>query len=443
MAKVEKTVFISYRRVDISWALLVYHYLTANGFDVFFDYTSIHSGDFEQIIISNIKARAHFLIILTPTALDRCGESEDWLRREIETAISERRNIVPLLFGGFNFGDPSISENLKGELAKIKNYNGLEVPASYFDAAMERLCSQYLEITLDAVLHPISDEVQKVVEEQKVAANRAISQKKEIEEKPRISKKLKTVDMLPERLKLKDMEFCRIPAGSFLMGNDESLDGKTHDDEKPEHTVNIPYDYWMAKFPITNEQYNTFVQNQNRGHPVSGWERKRDHPVVLVSWKDAKVFCRWLSDWVDKELPIKLVLRMPTEAEWEKGARGMDGLIFPWGDTFDETKCNTKEGGKGRTTPVGTYSPGGDSIYGCADMSGNVWEWTQSLYVPYPYRETNNPEKVGVDEERVARGGSWSRNWDLARSSFRGSSPPAFRGLELGFRVVAAPPFKS
>ena len=103
MANIDKTVFISYRRKDISWALAVYHYLTKNDYDVFFDFTSIPSGDFEQNIISNIKARAHFLVILTPSALDRCYEPEDWLRREIETALSEKRNIIPLFFDNFSF----------------------------------------------------------------------------------------------------------------------------------------------------------------------------------------------------------------------------------------------------------------------------------------------------------------------------------------------------
>lgn len=115
MVQVEKTVYISYRRVDISWALLVYHHLTANGYDVFFDYTSIPSGDFEQIIISNIKARAHFLIILTPTSLDRCSQPGDWLQREIETAISEKRNIIPVFFDGFSFGTPSVEKALTGQ----------------------------------------------------------------------------------------------------------------------------------------------------------------------------------------------------------------------------------------------------------------------------------------------------------------------------------------
>jgi formylglycine-generating enzyme required for sulfatase activity len=185
MARPEKTVFISYRRKDISWALAVYHYLTKHDFDVFFDYKSIPSGDFEQIIVGNIKARAHFLVILTPTALDRTSDPGDWLRREIENAISERRNIIPLFFDGFNFGAPSVSKKLTGKLGRLKRYNGLEVPAGYFDEAMERLRGRYLNVTLDAVLHPVSEEVQKKVKEQQVAANQAILSKEELEEQTR------------------------------------------------------------------------------------------------------------------------------------------------------------------------------------------------------------------------------------------------------------------
>lgn len=174
MANIEKTVFISYRRKDIAWALAVYHYLTKHDYDVFFDFTSIPSGDFEQSIIGNIKARAHFLVIMTPSSLDRCSESGDWLRREIVTALSEKRNIIPLFFDGFNFGAPSVSEKLTGDLATLEKYNGIDVPLAYFDAAMERLRNKYLNVALDAVLHPVSSEAQKVVEKQKVAADGAI-----------------------------------------------------------------------------------------------------------------------------------------------------------------------------------------------------------------------------------------------------------------------------
>src|SRR5687767_12075337 len=179
MARIEKTIFISYRRKDISWALAVYQYLTGQKYDVFFDYTSIPSGDFEQIIVSNIRARAHFVLILTPTALDRCSEPGDWLRREIETAIDEKRNVVPLFFEDFSFSAPGVADKLTGKLGVIQDYNGLDIPAGYFTEAMERLCEQYLNIPLDAVIHPVPTEVRKVVKEERVAADRALQEKKE------------------------------------------------------------------------------------------------------------------------------------------------------------------------------------------------------------------------------------------------------------------------
>lgn len=179
MARTEKTVFISYRRKDISWALAVYQYLMSQKYDVFFDYTSLSGGDFEQVIISNIKARAHFVLILTPTALDRCDQPGDWLRREIETAIDEKRNIIPLFFEGFNFGAPSVIGKLTGKLVAINHYNGLDVPGGYFIEAMERLCSRYLNLPLNSVLHPVTTEVRKKVDEEKIAANNALLQKKE------------------------------------------------------------------------------------------------------------------------------------------------------------------------------------------------------------------------------------------------------------------------
>lgn len=102
-----------------------------HGYDVFFDYQSINSGGFEQVILQNIKARAHFIIILTPSALERCKNPGDWLRREIETAIDENRNIVPLMLEGFDFGSPLIREALTGKLALLSGINALPVPDAY------------------------------------------------------------------------------------------------------------------------------------------------------------------------------------------------------------------------------------------------------------------------------------------------------------------------
>src|SRR5262249_3636686 len=144
MERIEKTVFISYRRTNFPWALAIYKELTHHGYDVFFDCLSISSGDFEQVILENIKARAHFIIVLTPSALERCDDPADWLRREIETALATQRNIVPLMFEGFDFSTPALARHLIGKLAVLKSYNALSVPAQYFDAAMTRLRENYL-----------------------------------------------------------------------------------------------------------------------------------------------------------------------------------------------------------------------------------------------------------------------------------------------------------
>ena len=97
MARIERSVFISYRRTNFPWALNIYQNLHHNGYDVFFDFEGIGPGDFETVILENITSRAHFLIVLTPSALERCSEPGDWLRREIETAIDSKRNIIPLM----------------------------------------------------------------------------------------------------------------------------------------------------------------------------------------------------------------------------------------------------------------------------------------------------------------------------------------------------------
>ena len=171
--RIEKAIFISYRRTNMPWALAIYQNLTERGYDVFFDFQSINSGDFEQIIIGNIRSRAHFVVILTPSALERCNNPGDWLRREIETALDEKRNIIPLFLEGFSFGSPSIAQYLNGKLALLKSYNGLNVPADYFNEAMDRLVNRFLNVPLDAVLHPVTRAVQNAIDLQQTAASQA------------------------------------------------------------------------------------------------------------------------------------------------------------------------------------------------------------------------------------------------------------------------------
>jgi hypothetical protein len=167
MARIEKTVFLSYRRTNATWALAIFQDLTHRGYDVFFDFDGIAGGDFERVILENIKARAHFLALLTPSALERCGDPKDWLRREIETALDSQRNIVPLMLDGFEFG---AVDQLTGMLVTLQHYNGLRVPVDYFSEAMVRLCEKYLNVPLEAVLHPASPTAQQAAETQQAAA---------------------------------------------------------------------------------------------------------------------------------------------------------------------------------------------------------------------------------------------------------------------------------
>jgi tetratricopeptide (TPR) repeat protein len=173
MGRIEKTVFISYRRTNIPWALAIFQNLTHHGYDVFFDFSGIASGDFERVILGNITSRAHFLALLTPSALERCDEPGDWLRREIEIALEARRNIVPLMLEGFEFSTPSIGNKLTGKLADLKRYQALRIPADFFMEAMDRLRGTYLSVPLDGVIHPAPPAARQEAKHQRVVAESA------------------------------------------------------------------------------------------------------------------------------------------------------------------------------------------------------------------------------------------------------------------------------
>jgi formylglycine-generating enzyme required for sulfatase activity len=244
------------------------------------------------------------------------------------------------------------------------------------------------------------------------------------------------------RLPFDEPELILIPAGKFLMGSDPQGDKYAKDNEQPQHSLYLPA-YSIAKTPVTNAQYVAFVQ-ATRHRPPELWEgiakpskSLENHPVVYVSWKSAAAYCRWLAHVTGK------LYRLPTEAEWEKAARGPDGRIYPWGNERDTARYNVYESGKGTTTSVGSY-PSGASPYGVLDMAGNIWEWCATKQdKPYPYNVSEDEWSDNYLKERavrVLRGGAFNFSGSYARCAFRGRLN--FDGAYdcIGFRVVVSLP---
>lgn len=218
-------------------------------------------------------------------------------------------------------------------------------------------------------------------------------------------------------------EWVPIPKGEFSMGAGEQT-----------HRVYVE-DFSISKALITNFQYHLFTKIKGYPSPPH-WENgrppknKESHPVVNVTFQDALNYCEWLSSVTGK------VIKLPTEAEWEKAARGdSDERAYPWGNVFDPIRCNNEELGIGDTTPVGIFSEGA-SPYGTLDMAGNVWEWTRSLCSPYPYNSADGREIILDGNMPVLRGGAFVYYVRLLRCSARYCNIPQPMSNYYGFRVV-------
>ena len=224
-----------------------------------------------------------------------------------------------------------------------------------------------------------------------------------------------------------------IPEGPFIMGTFPTGLRKT-DHEEPQRTVTLNT-YYIGKFPVTNAQYAQFVEDTGY-YPPRFYADSRfnipDCPVVGVSWYDAREFLRYLNELTDD------AHRLPTEAEWEKAARGTDGREYPWGNEWDSAKTNSSESHLKRTTPVDSY-PEGVSPYGCYDMGGNVYEWCIDWFHPetYQYAPAENPFGPAEGRRKVIRGGSWvPRGQFAARCANRAAYEPIEMVHNVGIRIA-------
>jgi formylglycine-generating enzyme required for sulfatase activity/predicted MPP superfamily phosphohydrolase len=248
------------------------------------------------------------------------------------------------------------------------------------------------------------------------------------------------------RINIQEPPMIEIPAGEFTRGSNE------HDSEKPVRKIYLDA-FEIGKYPVTNHEFKAFVDekgydNQELWTPESWQWRKEKNifeprfwhdrkwngpnfPVVGVSWYEAFAYAAWLSRKTGDSYCL------PTEAQWEKAARGSDGFLYPWGEEWQADHCNSDECDLDRTSPVGIF-PAGESPYGCLDMAGNVWEWCADWYGEDYYKESpdSNPCGPGDGSNRVYRGGSWGYSRQLCRGASRGWGHPVNRGRDLGFRLA-------
>lgn len=365
--------FISHTHEDAETAQRLANDLRSFGCKIWMAPDSIQPGEkWAEAIGRGLEESGVFLLLLSPEAI-----ASSWVRTETNAAIELNHNgemrLFPLLLRNCKvpillrtYQHISLQDGYKQGFSRLWQilYPPVDVPSWVFDPAVNKPLSGELQVWV----HPKSG-----------------------------------------------LEMIRIPAGEFLYG-----------DEKRKQYLD---EFWIAKTPVTNAEYKRFLDaNSDYDVPYRNedwakkynWDRQRrtfpegkaNHPAVLVSWHDAKAYADWAG------------LKLPTEQQWEKAARGTDGREYPWGDDWRENYCNTSEAGLGTTSPVGRFSPQGDSAFGCVDMAGNVWEWTDSKW---------KPGSTGW----ALRGGSWYLNQLNARVAKRDGRNPDVAFKDIGFRLVA------
>ncbi|HET6976340.1 MAG TPA: SUMF1/EgtB/PvdO family nonheme iron enzyme [Pyrinomonadaceae bacterium] len=387
------SIFLSHNHADKPFVRKLASDLTKSGVKVWLDEAEILIGDsLIEKIGAGIETTAFLGAVLSTNSV---GSS--WVKKELEIALNEeidgkRRKVLPILIE-----DCAVPSFLKGKL-----YADFRRPDSY-------------KLEFNKLLKSLGISVD-------------LSQNTPFE---------------PETV--------LIPKGSFLMGSDPAIDPLAEADEQPQHELFLDY-YYLGKTPVTNGQFAEYVRQTNKiperwkgfdYDPQKGIRPGLENrPVVWISWYDAADYCAWLSAETGKKY------KLPSEAEWEKGARGTDGLIYPWGNRYSAELARNADTDlidhTETSVDVDSYHRGA-SPYGLLHMAGNVQEWTSSLWgenpktsFPYPYDPGDGREDLSAPENigRVVRGGSWMHRSQSIRCAYRNGSHPNIPGAYIGFRVA-------
>jgi formylglycine-generating enzyme required for sulfatase activity len=374
-------------------------------------------------------------------------EESDWVKDEVKIALDKKIKIIPI-----RIEDVSPQEALRILKFRCQWMDAFTPPLGKHIESLVKIVSRHLGLEpvipvkkeklkekpeADQV-KPAAREIKPVKEDKKETSDMPGDVKKVI---PTAHKVDKNKNGYWEAYYQDGIVMVYIPPGEFMMGQtDEEKKwlitkvgreeyNSYYTNEIPLHKVYLD-GYWIGKYEVTFAQYDRYCNETKIEKPDDeGWGRE-NRPVIIISWDGAAAYCDWLSQ------KIGLKFKLPTEAQWEKAARGNDQRKYPWGSREPDKNLANFSGNIDKTTPVDSY-PAGASPYGLLDMAGNVWEWCSDWYEADYYKISPQKKPVGPNSGslRVVRGGSWSSFAGYLRCAYRGGSGPSYRDDDLGFRL--------
>lgn len=394
-------VFISYSKENRDYARRLRDHILHRGFDVWIDEVIEPGDDWWRYIRQAIRDCAAFVVVMTPEA-----EGSHWVGIELLHALQYKRPIFPLLRAGDEnpFNSDVWSRIVNVQFTDVRG--GQMPPPRFYERLAERGAPRGRR---GRVVTP-TDSAGAIWEPPDMSA------------------------VLPP-----PFDWCIVPAGEVTVDYGSWNLARSRYSVRERRPFELPT-FAVARYPVTTGQFRAFIEAEDgyadprwwaggaaaagRG-PLEPAFAGDDLPRTSVNWYEALAFSRWLSSVTEARIAL------PTEQQWQRAAQGDDGRAYPWGGTFDRSRCNTSESGIWRLTPVDRYADGA-SPCGALDMAGNVWEWTLSRW---------NTEAINLAAaaDRVVRGGSWLDFQASARTAARSVNDPDGRGLSLGFRVVALP----
>jgi formylglycine-generating enzyme required for sulfatase activity len=456
-------IFLSYAREDEARAAVVARVLGELGWSVFWDRRIVAGTSWDEVVERELEACRCVVVLWSAASI-----TSRWVKTEARFAL-QRSTLVPV---NLDRSEPPLEFRFL-ESAQLHTWQGATNDAE-FSVLSDGIAQHVKPVRRESNAEPTAPPAAAPKGKSRSRSGRDGKTKSP----PRTD--VKTVALLPgtsptprpvpfgapvrfrtDMWSLPDeplLGFVEIPEGQFTMGSDKRQDPGAEDDELPQHKVDLPR-YYIGRYEVTVAQFRAFVQSSGyQANYTTEEDGQADLPVVNVAWHDAVAYATWLDKSLRESRTTPAGVRsilsaggqscrvtLPSEAEWEKAARGVDARVYPWGGTFDPAKVNMESSGTGAPTPVGSY-PDGASPYGVLDMSGNVWEWTRSLFGTDAYKPDfgypHDPNDYQREDPkapdtvwRVVRGGSWHYG---ARAASRGRLTSDYWSLDVGFRVVVS-----